>query len=742
MRVVLVTSIPAGGPVEHAILLARELVHAGVTVRAIVCNEALAGRFAAVGAEPRVLPLRPGFDAPAAARLARACHGFDVVHSHDRRSGLWARLAPRPRRGGVRVHSLHGLPEPYMPLPVGPARPGLRAALLYGGVERALAARTDALVVPTHAAADLLAARVRYPRAALTVVPNGVDPVDAVAGTGELVGTVAALEPVKGVDVFLRAAAEVRRSRPSQRFAVAGEGSLESELRALAARLGLGDAVEFLGYAPSATVLPRLVAFVLASHMETSGMALLEAIAAGVPAIATRVGGIPETACGAELVPPNDPTALAAAILRVLDDPAAAGERAARAREDARREFTPPRTAAQMLAVYKRALDRQGRARGRGALARHGDGSSTQAARPRILMVVGGMGMGGAERIVVSLASHLLEEGHQVAVAAPAGALDAELAALGVARFTFPERGRSKVGALLSALAVSRAVRASGAEVVHAHNVKAAALAWAGGRIARRRVPVLVTFHGIAARDDAAAGLLLRRMDRIACVADELAGRLHIAGVPPERLLVVPNAVAPAERLDDARRAAIDEALELEGAPVVVAVGRLVPAKAHDRLLRAAALVPSDVRFLLVGDGPERSRLERLATELGLDSRVRFTGMRSDARELIARAQLVVFTSESEGLPLAALEALDADVPVLAPPVAGIRELVAAGACVPLSSTEPATIAAVIEGLLRNDGRRAELGAAGRALIRERYSPARMYETYDALYASLTALRA
>jgi glycosyltransferase involved in cell wall biosynthesis len=355
-------------------------------------------------------------------------------------------------------------------------------------------------------------------------------------------------------------------------------------------------------------------------------------------------------------------------------------------------------------------------------------------------MVASGMGVGGAERIVVSLAAHLREAGHEVTVAAPAGALDAELAALGAARATFPERGRSRAGALLSALAVARALRASRAEVVHAHNVKAAAIAWAATRLARRRPPLLATFHGIEASDDAAAARVLRRMTRVACVAEALAARLRSAGMPAERLAVVPNAVAQAAPLDGARRAAIDAELDLGGAAVVAAVGRLAPVKAHDRLLRAAAeLAPHrpDARFLLIGDGPERAALEALAARLGIADRVRFTGTRADARDLIARAGVVVFTSESEGLPLAALEAMDAGVPVLAPAVAGMRELLAAGGGELLEDTQPGTIAAAVGALLDDAPRRARLGDAGRAIVRERYAPARMHAGYDALYAAL-----
>ena len=106
-------------------------------------------------------------------RVHRFVRGADVVHSHDRRSGLWVRLGPS--HGAVRAHTLHGLPEPYLD-----GKPGLKGRIAYGGLERALAARTDVLIAPSHAAARLLSERVGYALEDIVVVPNGVDlPADA-----------------------------------------------------------------------------------------------------------------------------------------------------------------------------------------------------------------------------------------------------------------------------------------------------------------------------------------------------------------------------------------------------------------------------------------------------------------------------------------------------------------------------------------------------------------------------------
>ena len=174
MRVALVSTLDRGGPVEQALLLAGELVARGAEVRAICAYDAVAERFAAAGASAAVVPTAV---APTSAprwprrRLAR---GYDVVHGHDRRANLWVRAAPRPRRGGARVITVHGLPDPYHPPPIGHERPGLRARAMYEGVDAGLSARADAVIVPSQTIAGELVSRLRYPEAKVVVVPNGV----------------------------------------------------------------------------------------------------------------------------------------------------------------------------------------------------------------------------------------------------------------------------------------------------------------------------------------------------------------------------------------------------------------------------------------------------------------------------------------------------------------------------------------------------------------------------------------
>jgi glycosyltransferase involved in cell wall biosynthesis len=171
-----------------------------------------------------------------------------------------------------------------------------------------------------------------------------------------VVGNVAALTGHKDQATLLAAAARVAARMPDTRFVFVGEGELRGRLVALARDLGLQGRCVFTGFrADLDRLIPAFTVFCLSSHMEGLGTSLLDAMAFGVPVVATAAGGIPEAVTDrttGRLVPPRNPEALADALLEALQDPArrAAWGRAGRRRFEER--FTADRMVEATLAVY------------------------------------------------------------------------------------------------------------------------------------------------------------------------------------------------------------------------------------------------------------------------------------------------------------------------------------------------------------------------------------------------------
>jgi glycosyltransferase involved in cell wall biosynthesis len=162
------------------------------------------------------------------------------------------------------------------------------------------------------------------PAALATPADDGVRAELGIPEDAPVVGTVANFKAAKDHATLLRAAVQVRQAVPSVRFVLVGQGPLEAETRRLAGQLGLDETVVFAGFrTDAARLMDAFDAFALSSTYEGLPIALIEAMAAGCPAVATRVGGVPEVVADGVhgvLVPPRDPAALAAGLVRLLGD--------------------------------------------------------------------------------------------------------------------------------------------------------------------------------------------------------------------------------------------------------------------------------------------------------------------------------------------------------------------------------------------------------------------------------------
>lgn len=170
-----------------------------------------------------------------------------------------------------------------------------------------------------------------------------------------VIGCVAALTPEKGVDVLIEAAARVHAVAPAVRWRVFGDGPQRPALAKRIAALGLDDVVELAGHVPDPErEIPGMALLVQPSRSEGFGSSVLDALAVGVPVVASMTGGLPEAlaAGGGLLVPPGDAPALAGAISALLDDPARRRGLGAEGREAAR-HFAIPAMVARTLDVYR-----------------------------------------------------------------------------------------------------------------------------------------------------------------------------------------------------------------------------------------------------------------------------------------------------------------------------------------------------------------------------------------------------
>jgi glycosyltransferase involved in cell wall biosynthesis len=184
--------------------------------------------------------------------------------------------------------------------------------------------------------------------------PGGFRASLALADESPLIAAVAALTPEKGLDILVAAAARLAEHTPKIHWVVAGAGPLAGDLNRAAARSGVGDTVHLLGHLDDPTaLLAEADCVVMPSRSEAFGSSLLDAMALGKPIVASAVGGIPEVLGSAGVVvPPGNPAALAAAVVAITGDPAAAARLGAAAKLRVQ-EFGADRMARAMVAVYR-----------------------------------------------------------------------------------------------------------------------------------------------------------------------------------------------------------------------------------------------------------------------------------------------------------------------------------------------------------------------------------------------------
>ncbi|MGP8232637.1 MAG: glycosyltransferase family 4 protein [Methylovirgula sp.] len=279
--------------------------------------------------------------------------GPDVLHGHGAKGAALARLAPNASNA-IRVYTPHGGSLVYCP--------GTFRGAFYRKLEWLLRWRTDLFLFESSYVADLFRSEIGPPRAMVRIVRNGVGdtefaPVTVRADATDIV-CVGELRPVKAIDVLIEALAILRQSGRLVSATIAGEGPQGAELKAQAERLGIADQVRFVGYRPAREAFAMGRMLVIPSRAESLPYIVLEAAAAGMPIIATSVGGIPEIfgPQAAHLIAPDDVGALVGAISAALDAPAQEKRVAQLVKSRVRNEFSSTAMVDSGIAAYREAI--------------------------------------------------------------------------------------------------------------------------------------------------------------------------------------------------------------------------------------------------------------------------------------------------------------------------------------------------------------------------------------------------
>ncbi len=364
-----------------------------------------------------------------------------------------------------------------------------------------------------------------------------------------------------------------------------------------------------------------------------------------------------------------------------------------------------------------------------------------------VLLAIGHLRVGGAERVVMELANRLDRSRWRPHVAAlgEAGPLAAALA--DVPLHVFHKRPGLDPGLRRRIRTLLREIRPA---LVNSHLWTANT--WLRLAVPAEGPPVVVTEHNRDTWKRWQHRWLDRRLSgrarRVVAVSEDTASfYTEEVGLPERLLTVIPNGVETASlRKGEGWRVRTEFGIAGE-TPLLGYVGRLEPQKNLPRLLEAFARVRevlSDARLLLVGVGTEGNRLRRLVLERGLGESVHLAGARSDIPDVMAALDLFLLSSDREGHPLTALEAQAAGTPVVLPDVGGCRDALARNGSRSggrLVAPEAEALAKAALALLQD---RESLRAAGdfaATYAREHFDVEQMVRRYDALFSEILARR-
>jgi glycosyltransferase involved in cell wall biosynthesis len=367
----------------------------------------------------------------------------------------------------------------------------------------------------------------------------------------------------------------------------------------------------------------------------------------------------------------------------------------------------------------------------------------------KVLHVIDSAGLYGAEMVVLSLMEEQLRGGMEPVLGSigekriAEKAIEREAQHRGLSCVSFRMRNGPN---LLGALRLLQFAKKVKVDLIHSHGYKADILMASIPR-GRRGLPVVATLHGWTSTRPFSKLWLYEWLDRkslmlldaVVVVNETMLGRLTRR--VRQRAKVVPNGIAPLPKGLEEREPANEIASFCGSGFVVGTIGRLSTEKGYGALVEAVHLLRTlgvMAKLVILGEGPERKRLEALIEELGMKREILLPGYLENARRYLPKFNVLVLSSVTEGLPIVLLEAMEAGIPVVATQVGGIPEALEhgnAGVLVSRSDREP--LAEGIRFVHDNPQSAANLAKRAQTVVREKYSMERTASLYQQVYEQL-----
>jgi len=365
---------------------------------------------------------------------------------------------------------------------------------------------------------------------------------------------------------------------------------------------------------------------------------------------------------------------------------------------------------------------------------------------PPVLHALAPAPVGGLESVVTMLAREWVNRGGRAAIAmaldpgaaVPAGI--AEIAAVGVDLFPFWTRPRAYWRERNEYLGIFQRWQPA---VVHSHGYRADLLAAPAARVLG--LPRVSTFHGFTGGGwknrlyEYLQVRAARRYDAVIAVSAPIRERLIRSHVRAARIHLIPNALARRASMLD-RAAARTELGLPQGATVIGWVGRLSPEKGPDVLLQAVPLLGDpNWQVSVIGDGPQKTELQRESDRQGVADRIRWHGLVPDAARCYAAFDCLVLSSRTEGTPIVLLEAMAGGIPVIATRVGGVPDVLREGEGILVTPEDPAALAAAVRTVLTDRADAAIRAARAATRVARDYAPEPWIDRHAEVYRSLLA---